>query len=188
MRLLDDLGFRLGFDFDVENAGAGLLHGIGQVCEMIDQRTVIGALPVRLVDVRDDRLDGPRRSLESIEPRRFETNLVIVDTANEAVECTRNRDTAFDVGHVRAAVQRMTGTVQLVGDGIRRAVAVAGGEVVRDDPEVSGRLFRKDVEQHRIHLECRRLFGRFARGDGPRNLEHRGIRVALRERVSSCYQ
>ncbi len=79
-------------------------------------------------------------------------------------------------------MERVAGTVQFVGDIERRLVSLAGSEIVSNDLEMPLRLFRKDIQQHRIHFERWFFFGSFVgrcRGDG----EHRRIRVTLGKRI-----
>ena len=96
-----------------------------------------------------------------------------------AVQRPGNRDAAVHVGHVRAAVQRMAGTVQLVRHVVRGPVTGAGLDELPDRVQVPGRFLREDVEQHRVHLQPGVLLLRGRRGR--REREFRGVRIALGE-------
>ena len=145
---------------------------------MLDQRRVVGPLTNRVVDIPHDRVDGARRRAQRIEPGFLKANLVIVNVTDEPVQRSGNGNTPIYVRHVCAAMQRVTGTVQFVGDIERRFVPLAGVEVVRDDLEVTRRLLRKDVVEYRVHLQrhflfCRRVARRLADG------QHRRIWIAF---------
>ena len=71
----------------------------------------------------------------------------------QAIERAGDCDTAFDVGHVGAAVQGMTGTMQLVRNIERRRVTFASSQIIDDDLQMSRSFFGEDIEQHRIHFE-----------------------------------
>ena len=159
-----------------------LLHRIGQVRDVVDQRRVVGTIALGLIDVRDNRLDRPGRRLQSAETRSFETDFVFVNPSHEAIKCAGNGNAAFDVCHIGAAVQGMTRAIQLVGDGKRCTVPFAGRQVIGDDLDMPGRLLGEDIEQDRVHFECRRLVRRGI-WRRPVDGQHRGVRVAFGKRV-----
>ncbi len=122
---------------------------------MPDQSGKIGTLTIRLVDIVDDLEDcvgGPAKEIQGIglEPFRL-----FVDAPYPAIQRPCDGHATLDIGHVRAAVECMTGAVEFVRHLEGRIFALAGLYIVADDLHVASCLFRKDVEQHRIHFECR---------------------------------
>ncbi len=85
----------------------------------------------------------------------MKTDLVIVYAAHESIENASDRDAAFDVGHIRASVQRMARAIQLVGDVEWRLMALASFEVARNYGQMARRLLGKNIEQNRVHFETR---------------------------------
>ncbi len=130
------------------------LHGLGEFCDVLYQRRVVGAFALRLVDVADDRADRPGRGLQCVEARTLKTHFIVVNTAHESVQDAGDGNAALHVGHVGTAMQGMARPMQLVRNVKWRLMTLAGCQVVGDDREVPGRFFREDIEQHRVHLEC----------------------------------
>ena len=160
------------------------LYTIGQFVKSRDQRSVVGTLGTRLVDLGDDAHDANRRGAQHVERLGIEANFVVMHAAYIAVERPGNAHATLDVCHVRAAVQRVAGAVQLIGHRIGWALIRAGIGVVGNDFEVPCRFLREDIEQHRVHLECRRRAARVLALDR----EYLSVRVALRKRVGPCDQ
>ena len=179
---------RRGCRFGRHRRHRGLrLHGIGQLVDVLDQRRVIGTIPVRVVDIADDGLDRPGPCTQRIEARFLESDLVVVDATYETIQRGGHGHAAFDIGHVCAAVQRVARTIQLVGHVEGRTVPFAGFEVVRNDLEMARGLFREDVVQHGIHFER----GLFRARPGSRqalDLQHGGVRISLGKGVGTRYQ
>ena len=192
---LDNLGFggfwRGRFRLGTRRFGHARYRGtgdrIGQIAKMVDQCRVVGAITAGVIDVPDNRLDRPARCLERVEPGLLETDLVIVNATHKAIEGCGNGHTAFDVGHVGAAMQRVAGPMQLVGDVEWRRVPLARGQVIGNDFEVSGRFLREDVVKDRIHLERRLLLDRFF-GSRASYLQNGSIGIAFSECVGTCDQ
>ena len=174
------------FLVDIDARRVGRLDRFGKIAEMLDQCAVVGTFPIRLVDIADDRRNCFRCGTQRIETGRIETNLVVVDAPDKAIQGAGNSDTALDVGHVRAAVQRVTRPVKFIGDIKRRRMSLTGSKIVADDLKVTGSLLGKYVEENRVHFESRPLQYLLC----SRHLDGKngGIRVAFRKRMRARHQ
>ena len=92
---------------------------------MLDQRRVIGAILLGPVDVTDDRRNRPRGGLQCVDARLLKADLEVMNSPDEAIQCAGDGNATLHIRHVRAAVQRMTGTIQFVGDVERWPMAFA---------------------------------------------------------------
>ena len=149
---------------------------------MIDEGCVIGTIPFRIVNVTDDCVNCASRGPEYVQPGLLESDLVVVIAADETIQCRGDCHTSFDVRHIGAAVQRMTGSMQFVSNSKRRFMARTGFKVICDDFEMPCRLFGEDVIEHRVHLE-RLLFRDRLLSVGTTDRQDCRIRVAIGERV-----
>ena len=163
------------------------LHGLRQIADVLNQHCKIGAISIGLIDVGNNRFERFRRGFDRRNTGFLETDLVIVYAPDELVQRAGYGYPAIDIGHIRAAVQRVTGTVQLVRHVKGRPVPGASLYVVVNGLEVTRRFLGKNIEQHGIHFERRGLFG-LNFGLGHCNLENGRIGIALRESAGPGHQ
>ena len=104
---------------------------------MFDKQGKVGAVAVSLIDIVDDRLNRLGGGEKRVGARRLKTDLVVIDAPDEAVQRSSHRDATVDFCHIRAAVQRVAGTIQLVSNMKRRAMPLTRLKIVVNDLEMA---------------------------------------------------
>ena len=144
------------------------LERIGDLCVNLCERVIeLGQARddavVRLektrvcIDVVDDllnRIHGVRQDSQACGRQR---RGVVVQLANIAIEGLGNLDALPRARGLRGAAQRMTGTMQIFGDRIRRTDHLAARDVLTNGCEMARGFFGVDFVQYRIHLGLRCL-------------------------------
>ena len=180
----DDLGF----------LNVGLLctrnvdgrYCVRELCNVIDKGRVIRALWIWPIDFTDDRRDGFHSGAQCVQSGLLETGFMIEDTAHESVQCGGNLDTTTHIRHVGAAMQSVTGTMQVLRNIERRRMALASIQIVVDDFQVTCRFLGKNIQQHRVHFKCRLFFLIFLIRQIDR--QHRCVRIAFGKRRGARHQ
>ena len=117
----------------------------------------------------------------------METDFVVIDTPDVPIQCASHGNTAIDFRHVRAAVQRVAGAVQLIGNVKWWSMSLARFEVIVNDFEMACSFFRKYIQQNRIHFESVCLV-RLLLACRLRNRQNNRIRIAFGERICPGHQ
>ncbi len=119
---------------------------VRQIPQVFDQYREILARAIGLVDVADNRVDRRSRGAQDLDRRFRKSCFHLVDVAHVTIKRARDSHTPVDIGHVRAAVQCMAGTVQLVGYMKRGLVSLAGIQVIIDDRQVNRCFLGENIE------------------------------------------
>ena len=148
---------------------------------MINQYAEIRALPDRVVDVRHDHRNSLRSSAQCVCTGFLESNLVVVDTSHETIQHACHSHAAFHVRHVCAAMQCMTRTIQFVRYLKWWLMTNACIQIIFYYQQVTRGFLAENIEQDRIHFECR--FFLFGCRLWCREREHSRIWIAICKRV-----
>ncbi len=103
------------------------------------------------IDVIDDVLDGGGGILQRGQATVRQSSRIVVELADVAVERIGHRRAVHGTSGLRRAAQRVTGTMQILGNLVRRSRLVAGRDELTNDGEMPRGLLRVDLVQHRVH-------------------------------------
>ena len=115
-----------------------------EVVETRDDQAVIQEEACVFIDVIDDLLNCSDRVLQTVQARIGHTDGVVEELAHIAVQRLGDLDALPCAGRLRRAAQRVTGSMQIVGDRIRCVRKTAVRDELTNDGEMARGLFGVD--------------------------------------------